>query len=99
MTEAIRQNGERAYRICLALFGGYAFTAGYVALIGVLLHLGGLSKVEAITIAYVNGMVVYIAVAVWAIATTALWRATAIITAVSFLKIIASPALMIGSAP
>ena len=97
MRVAVRQNAERAYRIGLALFGGYAFTAGYVALVAVLLVLTGLSKVEAVTIAYVSGMVVYVAIAIWAIATATLIRTTAIIVAASFLKIVISPALASGA--
>ena len=62
--------GGRIYRVLLAIFGGYAFTAGFFAFFSVLLSLVGVSRVEAMWWSVLTSFLIYTLVAVWAAAAT-----------------------------
>ena len=82
------QPARRSLRLLLAALGGYAFTSGAVALLGAWLPAAGMARTEATTLGSLLAIPIFLAVIVWAVASTAPIR-TAII-------IIASAAIMIG---
>ena len=71
--------GSRIYRVLLAIFGGYAFTAGFFAFFSVVLALFGANRVEAMWWAVLTSFLIYTLVAVWAASTTRPLQTSAII--------------------
>lgn len=91
VTGKIGPNTERALRLLLALFGGYAFTVGFIAFIGAgLPHLGA-PKSESVILSAMLGLIVYLGVIIWAIACVKPLRAA--------ICILCGAGAMIGFAP
>ena len=88
------QNGSRAARVAVAAIGGYAFTNGYIALVGALLSRLGLATGEAVAFATMTGLLVFLGVVVLAVATKALLRTTALIAVTSAGMIFGAPLLV-----
>ncbi|MEM1133046.1 MAG: iron uptake protein [Pseudomonadota bacterium] len=82
---------SRTWRSVLAIFGGYAFTNGYVALLSVLLVYAGMDRGEAMWWPVLTAFLVFTAVVIWAAATTRPLLTSAII--------IGGAAAMIAIAP
>lgn len=99
MTYTVGPNLERVLRLLVGMLGGYGFTAGYIALIGSLLSWLGMHRAEAVTLAFVSGLIVYVFVVIWAAATTALLRTGLIIIAASGLMIVVAPIIAKGITP
>ena len=59
----------RTARLCLGALGGYAFTDGYIAFTGAILTRIGLARGEAAFFALFTGLIVFVAVFIWAAAT------------------------------
>lgn len=94
MTVTARLNSvveSRTYRVLLAIFGGYAFAAGFFAFLSVMLALLGTSRVEGMWWGVLTSFLVYTVVVLWAAATRRIWLTSIIL--------IGSSALMIWGAP
>jgi hypothetical protein len=61
-------------RIALAVFGGYAASAGFVATFSVALPLTGMVRSEAVVLSSMLGFIVYAALLLWGFAERRLWR-------------------------
>lgn len=96
MFDAVNTNIDRSIRLLLGAFGGYAFTAGWIALIGALLARTSISQAGAINIAFVSGLIAYVVVIIWASATSALLRTAMIVIASSALMITVAPHIAEG---
>jgi len=79
-----------ASRVCAAVLGGYAFAWGAVALVTALLFAAGLDFHDAEFMGALLGLLAYLAVFLWTIATRRLARAWA--------ALLAAGALMTGAA-
>lgn len=75
MTARTSHNKERTLRLLLAFLGGYAFASAFIAMVSSLLPYAGMSKAEAVSLAVLIGLLVYLAVIIWATATHVLLRA------------------------
>lgn len=89
----------KSFRFALALIGGYFATAGYIAFVGVALTTVGLTRIEAVTLAYVTGLGVFVVLSVWAIATRRILRTTALIGVTSAVLVSAALFLSSGAFP
>lgn len=79
-----------ASRVCAAVLGGYAFAWGVVALVTALLFAAGLDFHDAEFMGALLGLLAYLVVFLWTIATRRLGRAWAVL--------LAGGALMAGAA-
>ncbi|MEL7028734.1 MAG: iron uptake protein [Pseudomonadota bacterium] len=61
---------SRTYRIILAVFGGYIFTAGFFAGLSVFLALMGTARIEALYWSILMSFLVFTSVVIGAVATT-----------------------------
>ncbi|MEM6857350.1 MAG: iron uptake protein [Pseudomonadota bacterium] len=86
---------SRSYRVILAVFGGYAFTAGFFAILSVALVYAGATRVEGMWWGVLTSFVVYTALVIWAAATRRVWLTSAIIIVGAAMMIIASPILAV----
>ncbi|MEM7218864.1 MAG: hypothetical protein AAF515_10895 [Pseudomonadota bacterium] len=84
---------SRPYRALFAVFGGYAFTAGFFAFLSVLLALLGATRVEAMWWAVLSSFLVYTAVVIWVAATRRPWVTSLFIVAGALAMINGSPIL------
>lgn len=84
---------SRSYRIVLAVFGGYAFTAGFFAFLSVALAYAGATRVEGMWWAVLTSFLVYTLLVIWAAATRRVWMTSAVIIGGAALMIITSPIL------
>ncbi|MEM1143335.1 MAG: hypothetical protein AAGI88_12195 [Pseudomonadota bacterium] len=85
---------SRWFRVLLATFGGYAFTAGYFAFASVLLALLGVSRVEAMWWGVLTSFLVFTVVVVWVVATLRPAFTTVIVIVSSFIMINGAPRLV-----
>lgn len=79
---------SRPFRAILAIFGGYAFAAGFFAFLSVALYAAGVSRVEAMWWGVLTSFLIYTIVILWAAASNRPARTA--------LLIIGGAALMIG---
>ena len=84
---------SRTYRVFLAVFGGYAFTVGFFALLSVLLAFAGTTRVEAMWWSVLTSFLVYTFVVLWAAATARIWRTSLILIGGSVVMITGAPLL------
>lgn len=82
---------SRTYRVFLAIFGGYAFAAGFFAFLSVILALLGTSRVEGMWWGVLTSFIAYTFVVVWTAATKRIWLTSFIL--------VGSSAAMIWGAP
>ncbi|MEM6475755.1 MAG: hypothetical protein AAF687_06270 [Pseudomonadota bacterium] len=93
-THRIQSIGEsRTYRVCLAIFGGYAFTVGFFAFLSVTLALLGTSRVEGMWWGVLTSFLIYTLVALWAAATTRIWLTSFILIGGAVVMILGAPFL------
>ena len=78
-----RQPVLTALRFLIAVVGGYALTAGYIAFGGLAFAWFGLPRSEASSLSILSGFLVYLAVVLWAAATRHPWRAGASVLAIA----------------
>lgn len=78
-------------RLIVAALGGYAFAAGVVAMIAAALPRAGMARTESATLGGMLGMLVYLAIVIWVVASTRPMRTS--------LFVLAAAAIMIGAAP
>lgn len=76
MTDAQRITLTRAWRIVLAIVGGYVLTLGFMGTLSVALPHVGVPRSEAAIAGLLAGMVFYVAVIVWCAAAPRLRRLT-----------------------
>ena len=93
MTWLENETVNRAYRVFLAIFGGYAFSAGFFAFLSVSFAHLGTTRAEAMLWGVLTCFLVYVAVVIWAVATPHLLRTTLFITICSAAMILTSPPL------
>ncbi|MEM1196614.1 MAG: hypothetical protein AAGH57_10960 [Pseudomonadota bacterium] len=94
VTQALNKAvGSRPYRVVLAVFGGYAFTAGFFAFLSVALAHAGASRVEGMWWGVLTSFVVYTLLVLWAAATRRPWVTSAIIVGGASAMIFLSPIL------
>lgn len=74
---------SRPFRALLAVFGGYAFSAGFFAFFSIALFAAGTSRAEAMWWGVLTSFLVYTVVILWAAATSKPARTTIIIVAAS----------------
>lgn len=79
MTYAVGPNLDRVVRLLVGTIGGYAFTAGYIAIAAIAIAATGISRAEAVTLAYVSGLIIYVFIVIWSAATRALLRTSFLI--------------------
>lgn len=84
---------NRLYRVCLGIFGGYAFTAGFFAFVSVLLAQAGAARIEAFFWAILTSFLVYTAVVIWAVATAQPARVTGVLIGGALVMVLSSPFL------
>ena len=84
---------SRHYRVTLAIFGGYAFTAGFFAFLSVVLAHAGVTRVEGMWWGVLTSFLVYTALVIWAAATRRPWLTSAIILGGAGAMIFSSPIL------
>jgi hypothetical protein len=61
-------------RVVLAVIGGYAASAGFVAILSVILPLAGVARSEAVILSSMLGFVLYVVFLLWGFAERRLWR-------------------------
>lgn len=66
-------------RIAAAIFGGYAFTWGFIALGAALMFAAGMPFHDAEHLGYILGLLVFLAVFLWAFAARSLSRVWAVL--------------------
>jgi hypothetical protein len=71
---------EICIKILLAIFGGYAFTSGYIALSSILFVSFGMQVGEAVVLHTMIGILVYLGVILWVFSTSHIWRTSLIIS-------------------
>lgn len=81
----------RSLRLVVAALGGYAFAAGFVAIVATALPHAGMASSESATLGGMLGVLVYLAVILWVAASARPIRTASIVFALS--------AIMIGTAP
>jgi hypothetical protein len=69
-----------ATKAILALFGGYIFMSGYVALSSIISIILGMELGEAVVLNSMVGYFVYLLIILWVFATVKLWRTLIIIS-------------------
>jgi hypothetical protein len=80
VTPAWRRAAAVLSRVLAAIFAGYGFAAGCVALVSVALpQLVGVPRSEAVLLASMLGFLVYLVVLLWAGAARRLWRVWAVL--------------------
>ena len=89
-------NLARTLRLLLAALGGYAFAAGYIALLGAGLPHLGIARGEAVSLGMMTGLVVFAWIVVWAVATAKPVRTAVMIAGVSAGMIVGAPLLAGG---
>lgn len=88
-----RSGAIKTVRLCLGLFGGYAFTAAYIGLAAVLLSQLGMARGEATSFAILSGVFVYVGVLVWAAATSRPLRTAALVISTSIASVLLAAVL------
>ncbi len=91
-------NVERSLRLVLALVGGYVFAAGFVALVAAGLPHLGMANTESTTLGGMLGMLVYLTIMIWAVASTRPLRAAVIVFVAAALMILLAPMLVVSEA-
>lgn len=86
----------RAARLTVALVGGYAFTAGLIAVIGAGFPHLGMTKSEAATLGAITGLLAYAGVIVWAVSSARPVRSSIVIVAAAAGMILLAPQLAQG---
>jgi hypothetical protein len=61
-------------RVALAVIGGYAASAGFVATFSAALPLVGVVRSEAVVLSSMLGFVLYVVLVLWGFAESRLWR-------------------------
>lgn len=89
-------NLSRSLRLFVAVFGGYAFAAGLVAVIAAALPRLGMARTESATLGGMLGMLIYLAIVIWAVASTRPIRTTVIVFAASAIMIGIAPMMAVG---
>lgn len=89
-------NVARSLRLIVAIFGGYAFAAGFVAIIAVALPNFGMVRTESATLGGMLGMLVYLVIIIWAVASTKPIRAAIIIFSTAMIMIGTAPIMVMG---
>jgi hypothetical protein len=76
MAGAIQQNGPGriAWRLLAAFGGGYALVSGFVAMMGQVLPLIGVARGEAVALALMLALFIYVPVCLMMFATPRPWR-------------------------
>jgi len=94
-----RQSGpalERSLRLAVGTIGGYAFAAGFVALIAAGLPAFGMARSESATLGGILGVLAFLGVLIWAVASARPVRATVLIFVAAASMIAAAPRLLPG---
>lgn len=86
----------RAGRLLVAALGGYGFAAGFVGLLGAILVRLGMVRSEAAMAGAMLGMLVFLAIAIWAVSSARPVRAAIIIFAAACAMIAAAPLIALG---
>lgn len=91
MTWLSNENMGRICRLLVAIFGGYAFTAGYIASLGTGLSGLGMAPEEAVRLGVLTGLPLYAALAIWIVATKFPLRVTVLVIATAALLVFCAP--------
>ena len=86
----------RSGRLAVALIGGYAFTAGLVAMIGAGLPHWGMERVEAATLGAILGLPAYLVIIIWVASSVRPWRTALVIAVAALTMILLAPMLAGG---
>ncbi len=91
MNIAIKNNITRTLRLLIGGIGGYFFSNGFMAIIGLSLPHLGMAQSESLILAIVIGLFIYISIILWVIATRHLAVVTSLIAAFSSLVFFTAP--------
>lgn len=87
---------SRSLRLLVAAVGGYAFAAGFVAVVAAALPLAGMARTESATLGGMLGVLAFLAIIIWVAASARPIRTTLIVFGAAAIMIVAAPMLAAG---